>query len=110
MPVCSMISRPMVVLPSWNAGRQCMNFTRALPVAARLDDLVRSEEADAFSQMSRASLGSRRAPVGRVTRTSCRDAAPRRRPDDSWPGDLRRHDLTTIPGAERRRGEETWLG
>ena len=27
MPVCSMISRPTVVFGSWNAGRQCMNFT-----------------------------------------------------------------------------------
>ena len=34
MPVCSMISRPTVVFGSWNAGRQCMNFTFGLPVAS----------------------------------------------------------------------------
>src|SRR5262245_60810437 len=32
MPVCSMISRPTVVLGSWNAGRQCMNLTFGLPL------------------------------------------------------------------------------
>ncbi len=31
MPVCSIISRPTTVFGSWNAGRQCMNFTRGLP-------------------------------------------------------------------------------
>jgi hypothetical protein len=33
MPVCSIISLPTVVFGSWNAGRQCMNFVRGLPVA-----------------------------------------------------------------------------
>ena len=32
MPVCSIISRPTTVFGSWNAGRQCMNFTFGLPV------------------------------------------------------------------------------
>ena len=34
MPVCSMICLPTTVLVSWNAGRQCMNFTAGFPDAA----------------------------------------------------------------------------
>ena len=48
MPNLSKMSSPTFVSRSWNAGRQCMNFTFGLPV--RLDefgvDLVRLEELD----------------------------------------------------------------
>ena len=40
MPVCSIISRPTTVFGSWNAGRQCMNLTRGLPVFSNRAELT----------------------------------------------------------------------
>ena len=46
MPVFAIISLPTVVLGSWNAGRQCMNFTFGLPGCLHQFgvDLVRPEQ------------------------------------------------------------------
>ena len=40
MSVASIISLPTTVFGSWKAGRQCMNFTFRLPVAARRSALT----------------------------------------------------------------------